>query len=56
MEFQFIDQIQLFQMPVILGEGVSLFPEGTPHTSLELLSTEKFDNGVTSSTFAIEKK
>ena len=56
MKFQFIDQIQLFQMPVILGEGISLFPEGTPPASLELLSIEKFDNGVTSSTFVIEKK
>jgi dihydrofolate reductase len=56
MQFQYIDQIQLFRMPVILGEGVSLFPEGTPPASLELLNIEKFDNGVTSSTFAIEKK
>lgn len=41
-----IDQIELFIMPVILGDGIQTFPKGTPRMPLQLTETEPFRNGV----------
>ena len=56
MEMNFIDQIRLFQMPLILGNGIRLFPEGTPPATLIPAGIENFDNGVTSLTFEFQKR
>lgn len=41
-----IDELELFVYPVLLGEGVPLFPAGYPETSLELRATESRPNGL----------
>jgi len=56
MEYNFIDRLQLFQMPLILGNGIRLFPDGTPSSTLIPKGIESFDNGVTSLTFEFQKR
>lgn len=41
-----VDELHLFQYPVVLGTGKRLFPEGTANIALKLRAAEPFDNGV----------
>ena len=41
-----IDEIDLFVHPILLGDGLPLFPHGFPETALELVSTESFASGL----------
>lgn len=41
-----IDDLDLFVHPILLGEGLPLFPAGFPETRLELTSTEAFPSGL----------
>jgi dihydrofolate reductase len=41
-----VDELHLVQYPVALGEGLRLFPEGSPRTELRLDGVEDFGNGV----------
>ncbi|MBP6013813.1 MAG: dihydrofolate reductase [Alphaproteobacteria bacterium] len=41
-----IDRLDLFTIPVLLGDGVRLFTEGRPETSLKLLSSQAYDKGL----------
>ncbi|WP_336922844.1 dihydrofolate reductase family protein [Aquipuribacter sp. SD81] len=41
-----VDELNLVQYPVALGEGIRLFPEGSPRTPLRLDGVEDFGNGV----------
>lgn len=41
-----VDELHLLVYPVVLGSGLKLFPEGTPHTKLALVAQEGFENGV----------
>ncbi|MEM8895188.1 MAG: dihydrofolate reductase family protein, partial [Bacteroidota bacterium] len=42
-----IDEILLFQMPVVLGKGLPLFPDAKQSQPLKLLSNKSYTSGVT---------
>jgi dihydrofolate reductase len=46
-----VDELHLFVYPVALGTGLRLFPEGTPKTTMALVGSEAFDNGVVHLTY-----
>jgi len=41
-----IDEYILFIIPIILGEGIPLFPDGIPEESLKLISAETLDDRI----------
>jgi dihydrofolate reductase len=41
-----IDEFIISIIPLILGEGISLFKNGTPQLNLKLLNCENFDSGL----------
>jgi dihydrofolate reductase len=46
-----VDELHLFLYPVTLGSGAKLFPEGGAETSLGLVGSESFPNGVVHLTY-----
>ena len=46
-----VDEINLFLAPVIIGQGVRLFPESGPDRALELTESNVMSNGVTVQTY-----
>jgi dihydrofolate reductase len=42
-----IDEILLFQMPVVLGDGIALFPDAKTSEPLHLLKSTSYKSGVT---------
>jgi dihydrofolate reductase len=47
LENDLVDEITLLVVPVILGQGIRLFPDAGPDTSLELVSSGADSKGVT---------
>ena len=47
-----VDELVLMVLPVILGSGKRVFPEGPDKTTLRLVDTERFDSGVLVHTYA----
>lgn len=41
-----IDRIDLFTVPVLLGEGIPLFTPGRPEMALKLAGTQTYDKGL----------
>jgi dihydrofolate reductase len=41
-----VDELHLLTYPVALGEGIRLFPQGAPRTTLRLLGAQTYDNEV----------
>src|SRR6185503_5779732 len=41
-----IDRIDLFTIPVLLGDGISLFAGGRPETPLKFVGTQTYDKGL----------
>ena len=41
-----VDRIELFVLPVILGEGIPLFPPATPQRDLTLVNCQSYDTGM----------
>lgn len=41
-----IDRIDLFTVPVLLGDGIPLFAPGRPELQLKLASTQAYDKGL----------
>ena len=41
-----VDRIELFVHPILLGEGIPLFPPGFPETDLALNESRSFENGL----------
>ncbi len=50
-----IDTIILSVIPVVLGEGIPLFPAGTPTRALQLERTETYPGGVVQLTYTVKK-
>lgn len=46
-----IDRIELFILPVILGEGIPLFPPPTPQRNLKLVESRSYANGMVGLTY-----
>ena len=46
-----IDRIELFILPVILGEGIPLFPPVTPQRNLTLENSRSFETGMVQLTY-----
>lgn len=46
-----IDRIELFILPVILGEGIPLFPPSTPQRNLRLVECRSYINGMVGLTY-----
>jgi dihydrofolate reductase len=42
-----VDEITLFTYPVVIGQGVRLFPDAGPDTALDLVDSRAFPNGIT---------
>ncbi len=41
-----IDRIDLFTIPILLGDGIPLFAKGRPEAALKLVSTQAYDKGL----------
>jgi dihydrofolate reductase len=54
MELDLIDGYWLFVNPVILGEGIPLFPGINRQTKLNLLTSRQFTNGVTELSYVVK--
>ena len=50
---ELVDEINLVQFPVILGEGERLFPQSGRDFGLDLLDTRVFDTGVVGLTYRV---
>jgi len=46
-----VDQIDLFVMPVALGDGIPLFAGGATHIKLQLMDNEVYADGVVRLTY-----
>jgi dihydrofolate reductase len=44
---QLVDEITLLVCPVIVGQGIRLFPETGPDTALDLVESRAFPQGIT---------
>lgn len=51
-----IDEMRVFVMPVILGEGVPLFAEGYERSGVRLISSKTYSSGVVELVYALNKK
>jgi dihydrofolate reductase len=41
-----VDRIDLFTVPLLLGDGIPLFAPGRPESPLKLMSTQTYDKGL----------
>lgn len=51
LKLDLIDRIELFILPVILGQGLPLFPPSTPQRNLSLVGVRSYDNGMAQLTY-----
>lgn len=49
-----VDRLDLFVIPVLLGAGVPLFPEGTVSGAPQILSSQTYENGVVRLSYALD--
>jgi hypothetical protein len=47
LENQLVDEINLLTVPVVVGEGMRLFPPAGPDIALDLLDSRAFPKGAT---------
>lgn len=47
-----VDRIELFILPVILGQGLPLFPPSTPQRNLSLVGAHSYANGMAQLTYS----
>jgi len=52
LQTQLVDTLELAVMPALLGDGISLFPEGLSAQPLQLLSQQAYADGVLSLVYA----
>jgi dihydrofolate reductase len=46
-----VDELHLFVYPLAVGSGPRLFPDGAPRTTMSLVRSQAFDNGVVQLTY-----
>ncbi len=46
LKYDLIDEFYISIIPILLGEGISLFKNGRPELKLKLMSTKQFDMGL----------
>lgn len=51
LKLDLIDRIELFILPVVLGQGLPLFPPPTPQRNLTLMGVRSYDNGMAQLTY-----
>ena len=51
LRYDLIDRITMTVLPVILGEGIPLFPQPTPRIDLELVENRSFSSGTVQLTY-----
>jgi dihydrofolate reductase len=52
---QLIDELVMSLHPILLAEGVPLFPKGYPRVILSLETAESFESGLVQLTYTVEK-
>ena len=55
LDAQAIDEFVITVAPVFIGEGIPLIAPRHRHAPLELLSLERFENGVVQSRYRVQK-
>jgi dihydrofolate reductase len=45
-EYNLIDEMIIFTLPVLIGDGIPMFRKGIPEIPLELIRTKQYDTGV----------
>jgi dihydrofolate reductase len=55
LEHGLVDEVVLITYPVLLGTGKRFFAEGTPPSSLELISTQAIPSGIVLNTYKVGK-
>lgn len=53
LEANLLDELLLIVHPVVLGDGLRLFDQGTPHTKLQMIAQEKTASGVSIVTYQV---
>ena len=53
LEGELVDEINLVQFPVIVGEGEKLFPQSGRDFALELVDSTVFSTGIIASTYRV---
>jgi dihydrofolate reductase len=56
LENNFVDEINLFTYPLILGQGTRLFPENGPDMALELVEARPTSSGIIVQTYRVDGK
>ena len=51
LKLDLIDRMEIFILPLILGEGIPLFPPPTPQVNLELVGSRSCENGMVQLTY-----
>ena len=51
LKLDLIDRMEIFILPVLLGEGISLFPPPAPQRNLELVESRSYNNGMVGLTY-----
>jgi dihydrofolate reductase len=51
LESDLVDEINLLIVPVVVGEGIRLFPDRGPDIALELIDSRAFPKGITSQVY-----
>src|SRR5262245_51447660 len=51
LEAKAIDRIDLFTVPILLGDGIPLFRSGRPEMQLKLAGTQTYDKGLSRQSF-----
>ena len=56
LENKAIDHLEISTIPVLLGEGARLFPEGSYHHNLKLVDVTSFQKGIVHARYEVQKQ